>query len=124
LAWLLDAASTETVGANYHFPHDWKTAYVKIHFVNAGVGAGNVRWEVAIGKKTVGETLNAANAQALSLTSTAQAQDLLSADVLATQMVVTAGYDMSIRLSRLGGDAADTLANDVGVIGIEFIKAG
>jgi hypothetical protein len=30
---------------------------------------------------------------------------------------------MSLRVSRIGGDAADTLANDAGLIGVKLVRA-
>jgi hypothetical protein len=124
LAWLLDATATENVTGQVLIPPGWATADIVLWWTNAGTGTGSVRWallhEAQIsGGDTLGGALSANDA----VSSTAPAQNVVKVEFLKTAVAVAPGQVLGFRVQRLGGHADDTLANDVGLLGIEIRRA-
>jgi hypothetical protein len=117
--WLLDAASTESVSSQVVVPQHWKTMDVECWYTNPGTGSGNVVLRsvlAASGGITGGGTLSV-GAQA-NVTDTAPAQNALRKVRLAANVTVTSGEMQLVNVERIGGDAADTLGNDMAVLAI------
>jgi len=122
-AWLLDAAATETVVFTTRFPTGWATYDIVLNWTNAGAGAGDVRWNYLTRTAANGVQLNSAAVE-VNVTVTAPAQNDLKVTTLASGLAVpAAGSAHLIRLGRIGADAADTLANDCGLIDCLLVKA-
>lgn len=121
-AWFLDASATETVHENLRLPQHWSTFDVEYWYTNAGAGAGNVK--IGINHRFVGdgEALGA-GVNTASVTSTAPAQNVMEVATVASGIAATTGKLLNLRVFRLGGDAADTLANDIGLLGVRLVKA-
>jgi len=118
-AWLLDAAGTEILGCQAYFNATAATRVrVKLVWTNAGAGSGNVVF--AIGYLNAADTtnINAADSGAGNFTVAAPAQDVVKETTLAADLPIAANTTMFLRISRIGGDGADTLANDCGVLAL------
>lgn len=124
-AWLLDAASEEIVGTEFIMPDGWTKLKVSIYWVNAGAGSGNVVFAYNFGQFAAGVTLNAADSLgSLNRTFTAAAQDVLSISVFSSDIItVSPGVTSFLRVKRTAADAADTLGNDIGIIGVLIERA-
>lgn len=118
-AWLLDAAASEVVAATVDIPSWVATVHVDVHWTNAGAGTGDVRMRVASVLGTSGETL-LATYNNVEQTVTAPAQNVLSVTRFSSLPVAALA---TLMVARIGANAADTLANDIGVIGVRVVVA-
>lgn len=118
--WALDAAAQEAVDAVMLCPYGAKQAYVYLWWANLGTGTGDVRWSLQISTGiSDGETANQADA-GLNFTATAGTQDV----AVRSFAGVTSLDDLTfapLRVVRAAADAADTLGNDAGLIGVELV---
>ncbi len=123
-ALLFDAAGTEIAAAWIMVPKGWSSADATVVWVNAGAGAGDVVWIVQGLPVTVGETTNAIDSAGGGATAdTAGAQDVIvETDTAGSLSSLVEGDWLSVRVTRLGGDGSDTLANDAGVIGVKLVR--
>jgi hypothetical protein len=118
-AWLLDGASEEAVGVEFVVPAGWEKVRIVPVWVNAGVGAGNVTFGYNAMQIAAGATVNVADASnSLERTFTAGAQDVLMESAISDLLTVTGAELMWLRIKRAAAAASDTLANDVGLIGV------
>jgi hypothetical protein len=117
---LMDGAGATEAGAfTFVVADNWLTMAIDIHWANAGAGAGDVRWTVGhLVAADAGDFSTAATN--VSTTVTAAAQNIKKVSTLATGISLTTARAGTIVLTRTSGDAADTLANDVGVVGISL----
>jgi hypothetical protein len=123
--WLLDAASEESIGATLTVPEGWNTLRFVAHWVNAGGGSGDVALAYNFGQFADGVTIDAADAEnSLVTISTAVAQDVLASETFASSGAksVIPRRIAFLRIKRVAADAGDTLANDVGIIGVRIEK--
>lgn len=121
--WLLDAAATETVSLTTQVPAGWQTFDIVALWTNAGAGTGDVVLDVIHRATALGTALTSGPAQTTT-TFAAPTQDVLAVSVLAAAVPVpSASQLLAIRVGRIGTDAADTLANDIGLIEIRLVKA-
>lgn len=117
-AWLLDAAGTEVIVAAVDIPEDWTTFDVDLWWTNAASGgAGNVVLNFRYSWIQDGDTLNAGLTNLGNVTLTAPAPLVTEVTAMASTLTPTAGKKFRIDFRRSGGDAADTLANDVAILG-------
>jgi hypothetical protein len=120
-AWLMDAAITEAIGSAFLVPSYWsKRIRVTYVWCNAGAGAGNVVFSMGYQVVAPGANLNAVFSSNGNTTATAGAQDIQVNTVASTPLTVTPGQMLYLRMLRVGGDAADTLPNDCGLISVFF----
>jgi hypothetical protein len=119
--WALDATTQESIDAMTIVPYGATQVYAYLWWANLGAGAGDVRWSINLSTGLAdGENANQADS-GLPFTATAGAQDVVVrsyAGVVASLDDLTA---MPMRIIRVATDAADTLPNDAGVMGIELI---
>lgn len=116
-AWTLDAASAESVGVTFQVPAGWATAHVDLYWTNDGAGAGDVVWKadrytIADGTALTAETEGGA------VTATAPAQNVVKVTRALTGIAVSPSLVTRLEVVRVAADAADTLANDVALIGV------
>ena len=121
--WLLDGAATEDICAIVAIPSTWTTYDVKVRYLNAGAGSGDVRWTYLKGDLPADDNATAATSSVGNTTSTAGATDVLKTHTLASAVAVPASGITVVHLRRIGGDALDTLANDIGVLYVDVVKA-
>ena len=113
-AWLLDAAVSEFVATAFYVPTYFsKRLKCTIIWTNAGAGAGNVVYAVSHAVISNGETLNQVDAGGTPFTLAAPLQDIQVNSIVSPNITVEPGEMLYVRVGRNGGDAADTLANDV-----------
>jgi hypothetical protein len=119
-----DAASLETADAFIQIPTGWQSIAVEVIWANLGAGSGDVVWRVQGLARTAGETLDTAdNTGGAGTTITAGAQNIVMVSAMSGNLdLINENYYLSVRVSRLGTDAGDTLANDAGLIGITLTR--
>ena len=118
-AWLLDAATSEAVATTFVVPSWWSNNMrATVLWCNAGAGAGNVVFSLNYVTIAPGNTLNTAGTSTGNFTVTAGLQDVQVNSVAPVSLAVTPGQTLYMRMFRIGGDAADTLANDCGFLGL------
>lgn len=124
--WLLDASSIEGIIASARLPTHYSTFHVDLYWTNAGAGAGDAYIRFGVSMTGDGESLN--NYSGKGFTSfgavTAPAQWVLEV----TRLTASAGTNQSgeifgIYIDRLADDAADTLGNDIAIVGVLITKA-
>lgn len=121
-AWLFDAAGTETVGGQIDLSGvDWATFDVKMFWTNPGAGTGDVFWQLRY--QFYGDTDTLASGSPVNSTITAPAQYVVKASTVGSGLTRTASKVLGFRMQRAGGQAADTLANDAALLGLNLTKA-
>lgn len=121
-AWLLDAATDEEVAGWSIFPPGWLTADFVVWWTNTGAGSGDVRFDLTYKVAADAGAINSGSTTTSS-TVTAPAQYVTKRTALASGVTVAAGSVVSLNVNRAGGNGADTLANDIGIIGVEIRRA-
>lgn len=120
-----DATTTETAGAHTEVPGSWATMHVDLYWTNMGAGAGNVLWSMQLDRAADGENLavTGGGGTLSPAAIAAPAQDILKVSRMATSQAVVPAKFLNTRVSRIGGDGTDTLANDAGVLGVLLTRA-
>lgn len=121
--WLLDGAATEDISAVAYMPTSWATYNVVVRYVNAGAGSGDVRWTLLKADIPADDVSTSATASVGNTTSTAGAADVMKTHTLGSGVAVPATGMVALHVRRIGGDALDTLANDIGVLYVDLVKA-
>jgi hypothetical protein len=126
--WLLDQTSNEAVGTWLHIgtdiPSHWVTFSIDYVYVNAGAGSGDVQWQingVEANSYSEGDTIAALGTSA-AVTDTAAAQNVIKYVQMDASVTLPAEDFMAVRVSRNGASGSDTLANDVGFLGLELTR--
>lgn len=121
LAWMLDAAANEVVGSEVLLPDGWGKIDVYIWWTNAGAGSGNVRWGSFRNFIADAANLDVSDVDE-AVTVAAPAQAILKRTKLISAATVTGdNRPLRLRIRRDATDAADTLTNDAGLIGVEIV---
>lgn len=122
LGWAFDAAGTEAIIAHFEVPEDYVSAAAvfKLKWTNLGAGAGDVVWEVSVHAVADAGDLDSGTFTTQADTIAAPAQNILKSSTLTVSFTPTAGPAVhTVILARLGGEVADTLGNDAGVVEVE-----
>lgn len=124
-AYDLDAASLEDIITEVEMPSDYVSGAitVKAHWTNLGAGAGNVDIRaIAINRADTGDYDSVAAAVVgTTITVAAPAQNIKKVTTLTIAFTPGAVTDtFYLAIQRVGGNAADTLANDIGIVGAEI----
>ncbi|HEV8670950.1 MAG TPA: hypothetical protein VGS01_09480 [Candidatus Limnocylindria bacterium] len=120
-AWALDAAVVEEMVSEFLVPEDWGSGNLtfKLFWTNLGAGAGDVVWFVGAEKKVDGDNVNTGELTQQA-TITAPAQNILKVSSVSPAIAGVAGAYIRFRVQRVGNDAADTLGNDAGLLGVKI----
>lgn len=124
--WLLDAATLESVVGTIgrgEIPPSWATYSVELLWVNTAASAGNVAWQIGTAApRGEGDTVNVDG----SSVATAAAGGLgvivrtpIGGAQTAPPTTDPIGF---LRILRDAANGADTLANDVGILGVRLLK--
>lgn len=120
--FLLDAAATEDLGYSEVVPPEWQTVSVTLVWANSAASVGDVRW-------TVTWTVAGDSESGVTQTGTSSATDAAPATAAPLKYTLTApsiavapGKVLVVRVRRSATDAADTLANDAGLVGAIITK--
>lgn len=118
-AWAMDAAAEEALYFLCPVPAKCALMSAMLQWVNLGAGAGDARWELAVVLCAAGGDLSA-GAVTGSFTQTASAQSVLVNGSEQRFSISSEIVSVLLRLTRKATDAADTLANDAGVVGLKL----
>ena len=121
--WLFDASSTELLFFQAQMPHAWREGTIihpHVHWQKTTSAAGDVYWQLDYKKAPIAGVMDAAFTT-LSVTSTVPGtpdNDTANEHLISTfGDLDMAGNELSdmllFKLSRIGGDAADTYGADV-----------
>jgi hypothetical protein len=121
--WNLDSAGTESISSSVMLPDYWSTFHADLYWVNATTNAGNVHVALYRDFASDGDTVDQ-GVSGSSLTFAAPTTvSQIKVSRVATSQSVTTGKPLFLSLIRFGADAADTLANDIGIHGVLFTRA-
>lgn len=118
--WSFVQAATGEVSGSFFLPPAWRTISVGFFWVNPGADVtGNVRWRVALKKLDTGDLTSEAyvtDAAANVATGAQHALNLRANHITGFSVVPGIfGSSYSMLVSRIGGDAGDTIGNAVGL---------
>lgn len=119
--WLLDATTQEGVVTTVVLPSTWQTMHVDLWWSNNGAGTGDVRWRFDLVRHDAGSATLTTITNG-SQTITAAAQNVFTVSRMATSLALVNGAQYRVHPIRVAADAADTLANDVLMIGIKLTR--
>lgn len=122
-AWQLDAAAAEeSVLGGFQIPQDYASGFtVKLHMANSGAGSGNVVMLTVVKNAVDGTDLNSTSGESVvQNTFTAGSQNVEKVYTTTVSLSPAAGDYIRLIVGRNGSDAADTLGNDIGLIGVTF----
>lgn len=121
---LLDGAgATESVFFSVAVPTSWATLAIGLYWSNEGAGAGNVRWQIST-KVLVNADLITEAATVTPSTISAPAQNAVKRSDGVQNVTAVADAIYAIQIDRLSGDAADNVANDMGLIAVRIRQGG
>ena len=118
-AWAFDSASDEEITTDFRLPDDWASGALvfKQYWTNAGAGAGDVVWRLDVAATAAAESLTAAWVTTRD-TITAPAVSVLTVSTLTATVTPSASDLIQLLVGRDGDNAADTLGNDAGFLGL------
>jgi Cu/Ag efflux protein CusF len=120
-SWLMHDAASDAIVGSLYLPPWVATVWIDVFWTNSSAATGAVRLRGTVQTVTAGQTLSTTDVLALS-TATAAAQDILTVTRLGTQPYAVSGL-ANINLTRLGSDAADTLAGNMAILGVQLTVA-
>lgn len=118
-AWFFDAAATEAIVCQTKVPTGWRTAIADFYWSHAGGSATEVavlRLDYAV--VGLGTDLSTAEASSANANGTAGAANIVSVSTVGAAFAVDPAKELRLEAARVGGDAADTLVGDLGLLGI------
>lgn len=115
--WLLDQTTPENVRGAMCIPLGWATARVNLVWANGSAAAGDVSWTVDAGTMLDGSALGDTWTQLAAVGTAPAAAGTPKITVLATAQAVSPGPN-HIRVQRVAGAGADTLAGDSALLGL------
>lgn len=121
-----DAATTDAFVSIPLFG-TWDGVTIQFDWVNDDAATGDVRWDFELRGNDIGSDISSATVlHSSTVTLTSPGVNDITTSVVASDIAIspgTSGTLMSFRISRLGGDAADTLTGPVGLAEIAFNRA-
>lgn len=133
---VLPDAATTTIYATLEIEEWWLKDHLNVGFewINETAGTGNVRWtwQIKVIDIFVDTLANGVLAIDRTLTTASQAAGLTATEVIAADFVGfpfdlstpgILGSFYSVAITRLGSDALDTLAGNVGIVGVSYGRA-
>lgn len=125
-AWLMHSAVDNQVNGSAIIPADWRRFDIELVWANNAALAGNVKWSVTWQAHIAGEDLTAGDTATGNQIVAASAQNIQAKTVMATGRTAT-NYGSAVynfRVLRNSADTVnDTLAGDVGFVGIRLRRA-
>jgi hypothetical protein len=123
--WKLDASTDEGIATTAWFPSSWTTFHMDVYWTNDGAGSGDVRFTSYRLRFGSGDSINNLGISAGS-THTADIED----DIVISRVITSASDAWSnpgdpwwLAILRDADNAADTLANDIAIIGVLLVRA-
>lgn len=104
-------------------PPYWKRAQIRLWFTNMSAGAGNVVMNASWRVRATGVTLNSGTDAGTGATIAAPSQWVLSVPaVLPGTITLADASELEILLQRNGVSGSDTLAGNIGLLGLELLR--
>jgi hypothetical protein len=115
---LFDAATTERATVSFRTPDNWRSAIASLYWTDTTAGTGDVVWAMIARESDAGDNFSGTailnQSQTLSVTG---GEEL---DIDAFNEMDIAKDLVYFSVQRTGGDGADTLAVDAGLIGLRL----
>lgn len=121
--WALDASTNEAVGATFTPPSTWSTFHIDAWMFNIGAGSGDYVLRCDVAESVDGGSISSNPSAGTPTTVTAAAQGTIKVSRMVTSQAISSGGMFTIRVLRIAADAADTLANDLGFLGLRLTRA-
>jgi hypothetical protein len=122
-AWLLDAAATEVVAGVVVIPEDWETFNVIAWYTNASSGSGDIVTNYRYVQRALTENITGSETNEGNVTTTSVAQNIIGSRTVSSGVYRRAGSIYRFNFRRVGGDGSDSLGNDIGLLGFQFVSA-
>lgn len=122
-AWLMDASADEAIAARFSVPSSWSSFDIDVLWTNHSSGTGDVVFNLNFVKSVAGASINAPGSFSGPVTVTAGGQDILKVSTVLAGTASVSGALNGLRLYRLGTNVADTLANDIAILGVDLVRA-
>lgn len=124
--WLLVNANSSGIGAYIRRHQDWKYGSFdfKVHWSSSASSGNVVFYATAEPTTALSAFPSATNCSFTVAAGTAdipQVDTLMSASLRQESLIERSKMGIYVRLSRIGGDAADTNAGDIAIYGIELV---
>ena len=117
--WALDTTATEVIAAAVGpLPSGWEQVSVSVYWTRMGAGSGDVAINLRYADRAVGEAINGGETNNGDTVVTAPAQYVIKKTDLVSAVQVPPGEVFRLNVRRSVGNAADTLADDMGVFGV------
>lgn len=117
-AWLLDAAATEVVTTTLMVPSGWRQFAVDLWWTNAGAGAGDVVVNTRYANRGDTTNITGAEVNAGNVGLAAPAQNVIKVNTVLSGLIRKPDQLFRVNVRRVGGDAGDTLGNDMALLGL------
>ena len=121
--WLMPTAVVSYLGCPIRLPAHWNTFLCDFIYVNVSSSSGDVSMTCGIHEWAIGETINATPTGAAIVDTPSTTAWISNIATLSGALACDPAKYMTIRLSRNGTSGSDTLANDIGLIGINLRRA-
>lgn len=120
---LFDAAAIEASAGSFIPPAHWASTHVDLYWVNAVAAAGDVVWRLDWKSAGDGELVTGPTAAPQVTAAAPEATGTVEVTRIGSAIAYTPGEYGLVKIQRRATDAADTLANDAGVLGILLSRA-
>jgi len=121
-SWELDASTAEAITTTCQLPPAWGAFSLDVYWANSGAEAGDVVWSPQHYQVGAGTDMGASETIGDNVVATAGLVSVCVVTTVLTGVAITANV-LRIELLRNATNAADTLANDCGVIGCMVRRA-
>lgn len=125
-AWLMHSAVDNQLNASAMIPPDWRRFDIELVWANNSALTGNIKWSITWQAHVAGDDLTTGDASTGSQIVAASAQNIQAKTVMSTGRTATS-YGNAVynfRVLRNGADTTnDTLAGDVGLVGLRLRRA-
>lgn len=120
--WLLDAETVSYLGFPIRFPAHWSTFTCDFVYINTSSSSGDVSLSAVIDEWAIGATINTTPTGAAIVDTPSSTAWISNIATLSGSLNCDPAKYCSVRISRNATSGSDTLANDIGIIGINLRK--
>lgn len=117
-------AAPTYLAMSLRLPSHWRRMYVDIEWVNTAANDGGVAWTAGVHEWAVGESVNGTPAGSQAVAQAPAALMMSTLTTVGEAFSVNPAKHTTLRISRNGASASDTLPNAAAVFGVTLRKAG
>jgi hypothetical protein len=121
--WLMPTAVVSYLGCPIRLPAHWNTFLCDFIYVNTSSSSGDVSLTCSVDEWAIGETINTTPTGAAVIDTVSSTAWISNIATLSGALACDPSKYMTIRIARNGTSGSDTLANSIGLIGINFRRA-